>query len=110
MPRVYLGMNRTIHIGEPNDISIKGLKIKATGAFDNAATVTFTLKDAAGVNIPGITANQSMPLVGGSTRGEYLGVLSATDSALIPAGDVYVWIVSTGKLNRKIKCVAKIGA
>jgi hypothetical protein len=103
-------MNRTIFIGEPNNISIKGLKAVATGVYDNAATVSFTVKDAAGVTIAGTTANQPMPLVAGSTHGEYLGVLSATESALIPVGDVYVWIISDGKLNRKIKCVAKIGA
>lgn len=61
-------------VNNDNILEVDGLKNELTGADLNAATVTVTLKDAAGVNVAGDTWPKTMAYVTGS-HGTYRATL-----------------------------------
>lgn len=63
-------------IGNDNIVELIGYRSATTGQFLNAATVTVTLKDAAGVDVSGESWPKSMAYVDGS-NGTYRATLPA---------------------------------
>jgi len=95
-----------LYIGEPNTIFCEIRD--ADEANVTSATVTFSIKDAAGTVVG--TANIAMAYVAARTR--YEGTFSAVNSALLDeaTGDspnYFVWITATGYTLRKLERVAK---
>lgn len=81
-----------IYVGNTTDIYLDRFKKKTSTTYENAATVVFTIRDAAGDVVSGLQ-NVAMTYVTGS-RGRYLGVVPST--ADIVDGAVYtVRIVAT---------------
>ncbi len=62
-------------IGNTNDLLLTGLKSEIEDAFLTDATITVTVKDAAGANVAGETWPKTMTYVAG-TDGEYVCGLS----------------------------------
>lgn len=66
-------MIEVIAQGSDNLVRLDALNNASTGAYVNNATVTFTLKDASGAVVAGLSA-VAMPYVGG-TNGRYEGTI-----------------------------------
>jgi hypothetical protein len=71
-----------VYINNTNELLLKGLRSEVEGQYLNAATVTVTVKDAAGADVAGTTWPKAMGYVAG-TDGNYRVIL----------GDVIVFLV-----------------
>lgn len=82
-------MSTVMYLYKDNDmvVELDGLKNAVTGEYINSATVTFTLKTAAGAIVTGQSFPAAMPYVTGS-NGLYRAALS--DAASITVGARYV--------------------
>lgn len=69
-------MTQTVYIDNDNRIKLVGL-VDADGAYQNSAVVAVTLKDDAGVDIPGEAWPLAMPYVTAS-NGDYRAILQNT--------------------------------
>lgn len=63
-------------VGSSNVVQLTGLRDALSGAYQNAATVTLTLKDAAGVEVTGETWPFTLAYIA-SSNGIYRGTLAA---------------------------------
>jgi hypothetical protein len=90
----------TFYVGASNVVELSGLTNAVTGAVDNAATVTVTVKDSTGAsNILGDTFPKAMSYVAASS-GKYRATVSA--NLAIVAGTKYRAIVDvTGSAGDK---------
>lgn len=96
-------MSSVLYLYKGNDmvIELDGLKNEVTGEYVNNATVTFTLKDAAGATVTGQSFPTAMPYVTAS-NGLYRATLS--DAAAVVVGTRYVVEINVdagGGLNGK---------
>jgi len=99
-------MSLVLYVGEDMAIKMTGLKNVITGSYVNDATMTYTLKTAAGVAVTGASAI-SMPYVAASS-GDYRGTMDATVSATLSADTLhYLEITVSGSVFRRIPCVAQ---
>ena len=89
---------KIIQIDNDNYLQVSGLRNGATAAYVNDATVTATLKDSAGTDVPGQAWPLGLSYVPGSD-GVYRGVLQ--DSLTLTAGDEYKTVITAvgGGLN-----------
>lgn len=100
----------TLYVGSSNVVELTGLTNSVTGAVDNAATVTVTVKDATGAtNVAGETWPKSMAYVAASA-GTYRATLSP--NLAITSGTRYRAVVDvTGsngdKDRREVPVAAK---
>jgi hypothetical protein len=96
-----------LSINSTNLIRLDVLTNASSGAYVNNATVTFSLKDAGG-NIVGGLSNVSMPYIA-SSNGRYEGAIPNTTSLTLNA--LYtIEITATASpivLFRRLSCVAK---
>lgn len=74
----------TLYKGSDMLLELENLSDEASGAVVNAATVTCTLKDSAGVPLVGETWPKAMPYVA-STHGVYRAALSNTLAVTVGA-------------------------
>ena len=72
-------MASAVYISNDNLLEIANLRVASTGAFANSATVTVTVKDAAGSEVSGQTWPTTMDYVA-SSNGIYRAVLQDTMS------------------------------
>jgi hypothetical protein len=96
----------TIYVAADNLIRWDSMQLASTGVFVNDATVTFTLKSAAGAAVAGATAI-AMPYVAAS-NGRYEGVLESTVSLTVGATYYLEVTATSGGANgfRRIECAA----
>lgn len=98
-----------LFVGNDNILEVSDLKNELTGADLNAATVTVTLKDAAGANVTGDTWPKTMTYVTGS-KGTYRTTLLY--SMPLTAGDRYNAVISANggaglQASWTVECVAR---
>jgi hypothetical protein len=99
-------MSLSLYIGEDLAIQMTGLKNAITDAYVNDATMTYTLKTAAGVAVTGASAI-SMPYVAASD-GNYRGTMDSSVSGTLTNDTVYYLEISvSGSVFRRISCVAQ---
>lgn len=84
----------TAFVLNTNVLDLLGLKSHIEDVFLNDATVTYTIKDKAGVEIDGATWPQEMVYVAGS-NGDYQGILPSLLD-MIPGKQYYAWIEAQG--------------
>lgn len=77
-------MARDIVQGSDFNLTLNGARLSATGAYLNAATVTYTLYTAAGVSVSTGTLTYVT-----SSNGNYLGVIESTVTSTLTAGASY---------------------
>jgi hypothetical protein len=96
-----------LSIGSSNLVRLDALTNASTGAYVNDATVTFTLKDAAGSVVSGL-ANVSMPYVAAS-NGRYEGIIPSSAALALNALCTLEITTTSGSLVlfRRLSCVAK---
>ena len=100
--------HEVIYIGNDNLIQIVALKDVKTGQFVNSAVLKATLKDSAGVDVPG-AINLPLDYIVGS-NGDYTGQLE--DSVLTDAADgaEYLCVIDSTtqpKYHAERVCVAR---
>src|ERR1700736_6307060 len=96
-----------LSLGSDNLVRLDALTNASAGAYVNNATVTFTLKDATGAVVGGLSGT-SMPYVAAS-NGRYEGTIP-NGTALVLNSLYTVEITATSGatvLFRKLSCVAK---
>lgn len=99
-------MSLPLYIGEDLAIQMTGLLNAITNAYVNDATMTYTLKTAAGVAVTGASA-VSMPYVAASS-GNYRGTMDSSVSGTLTNDTVYYLEISvSGSVFRRIACVAQ---
>lgn len=96
-----------LSIGSSNLVRLDALTNASSGAFVNGATVTFTLKDAAGSVVSGLSA-VSMPYVA-SSNGRYEGTIPSTAALTLNALYMLEITSTSGSLVlfRRLSCIAK---
>lgn len=96
-----------LSIGSSNLVRLDALTNASTGAYVNAATVSFTLKDATGSVVSGLSG-VSMPYVSAS-NGRYEGTIPSTATLTLNA--LYTLEITTTAgalvLFRRLSCIAK---
>lgn len=104
-----------LNIGEPNDVTLTGLKNRKTGAYINNATPTIEVRDSGdGITAGNRIGSQATMDYVSSSNGNYVGTLTeATCLQLLPenstTGDTglyWIWISVSGYTLRKIPCKA----
>lgn len=99
-------MSLALYVGEDMAIQMIGLRDAITGSYVNDATMTYTLKTAAGVAVTGASAI-SMAYVAASD-GNYRGTMDAAVSGTLTNETVYyLEITVSGSVFRRIKCKAE---
>lgn len=84
----------TAFVLNTNVLDLLGLKSHVEGVYLNSATVTFVIKDKAGVLVQGATWPQAMPYTVGS-NGDYQGILPST-LQFLPNKVYYAFIDAQG--------------
>lgn len=90
---------QTLYLGSDMLFELAGLRDQATGDYLNAATVTVTLQDSAGVNVTGETWPLAMTYVT-SSNGVYRATLKDTLSLTANARYVATVIADAGSGKR----------
>jgi len=97
-----------IYEGNDHILELVGLQGVATGDYENAATVTVTLKDSSGVEVSGQAWPTTMTYVTGS-NGRYRATLE--DVLVLTSGSSYTAIIEAdagsglkGKWELDLKC------
>lgn len=90
---------QTLYVGNDMLLEVSGLRDDVTGDYLNAATVTVTLKDSAGVNVTGETWPLALAYVT-SSNGVYRATLKDTLSLTANARYVATVIADGGEGKR----------
>lgn len=103
-------MTQPIFVAEDNLVRLDRLRLSSTGAYVNAGTVTYALKDAAG----NVVSSGSLAYVAG-THGRWQGAIDRADVAGLTVGAPY-WLDVTIDNGagadgfRRVECVARYDA
>jgi len=86
-----------ILIGADNDVYWDALRFSKNGTYINDATMTFTLKDSAGVNVTGAVSVAMTYQT--ASNGDYVGVLPSSVTAALTDGAAYEFVITATNYN-----------